>query len=297
MNLRTFFYTLGQGIKNIFKNGWFTIASLATISACLFVFGTFFLVAVNLDHIVKTAEQGVSITVFFDEGLSDERIKEIGDLIAMRSEVSKVEFISADQAWEDFSKELGENAEGFTENPLENCANYQIYLRDVSLQSRLVNYLENVEGIRKVNKSDITANTLAGVNMIIAYVSIGMIGILLAVSIFLISNTVTIGISMRQEEIKIMKYIGATDFFVRSPYVIECIIIGLVGSLIPLAVLFYGYNFALEFIEDKFFFIRDIVACIPVFDVFKYLAPISIIIGVGIGFFGSFFTVRKHLKV
>ena len=297
MNLRTFFYTLGQGIKNIFKNGWFTIASLATISACLFVFGTFFLVAVNLDHIVKTAEQGVSITVFFDEGLSDERIKEIGDLIAMRSEVSKVEFISADQAWEDFSKELGENAEGFTENPLENCANYQIYLRDVSLQSRLVNYLENVEGIRKVNKSDITANTLAGVNMIIAYVSIGMIGILLAVSIFLISNTVTIGISMRQEEIKIMKYIGATDFFVRSPYVIECIIIGLVGSLIPLAVLFYGYNFALEFIEEKFFFIRDIVACIPVFDVFKYLAPISIIIGVGIGFFGSFFTVRKHLKV
>ena len=297
MNLRTFFYTLGQGIKNIFKNGWFTIASLATISACLFVFGTFFLVAVNLDHIVKTAEQGVSITVFFDEGLPDEKIKEIGDLIAMRSEVSKVEFISADQAWEDFSKELGENAEGFTENPLENCANYQIYLRDVSLQSRLVNYLENVEGIRKVNKSDITANTLAGVNMIIAYVSIGMIGILLAVSIFLISNTVTIGISMRQEEIKIMKYIGATDFFVRSPYVIECIIIGLVGSLIPLAVLFYGYNFALEFIEDKFFFIRDIVACIPVFDVYKYLAPISIIIGVGIGFFGSFFTVRKHLKV
>ena len=133
--------------------------------------------------------------------------------------------------------------------------------------------------------------------MIIAYVSIGMIVILLAVSIFIISNTVTIGISMRQEEIKIMKYIGATDFFVRSPYVIECIIIGLVGSLIPLAVLFYGYNFALEFIEDKFFFIRDIVACIPVFDVFKYLAPISIIIGVGIGFFGSFFTVRKHLKV
>lgn len=297
MNLRTFFYTLGQGIKNIFKNGWFTIASLATISACLFVFGTFFLVAVNLDHIVKTAEQGVSITVFFDEGLPDEKIKEIGDLIAMRSQVSKVEFISADQAWEDFSKELGENAEGFTENPLENCANYQIYLRDVSLQSRLVNYLENVEGIRKVNKSDITANTLAGVNMIIAYVSIGMIGILLAVSIFLISNTVTIGISMRQEEIKIMKYIGATDFFVRSPYVIECIIIGLVGSLIPLTVLFYGYNFALEFIEDKFFFIKDIVACIPVFDVFKYLAPISIIIGVGIGFFGSFFTVRKHLKV
>lgn len=150
MNLRTFFYTLGQGIKNIFKNGWFTIASLATISACLFVFGTFFLVAVNLDHIVKTAEQGVSITVFFDEGLPDEKIKEIGDLIAMRSEVSKVEFISADQAWEDFSKELGENAEGFTENPLENCANYQIYLRDVSLQSRLVNYLENVEGIRKL---------------------------------------------------------------------------------------------------------------------------------------------------
>ncbi|MCQ2518752.1 MAG: permease-like cell division protein FtsX [Lachnospiraceae bacterium] len=297
MKINTFFYTLGQGIKSIFRNKWFTLASLATISACLFVFGLFFAVAFNVENIVKTAEEGVSVTVFFDEGISQDRIDQIGDLISRRTEVSRYEFISADQAWEEFSKELGENAEGFTENPLANSANYQIYLKDVSKQSQLVSYLEEVEGVRKVNKSELTANTLAGVNVILAYVSIGMIIILLAVSIFLISNTVTIGISVRKEEITIMKYIGATDFFVRSPFVFEGMIIGFIGSLIPLAMIFYLYKFALNFLADKFAFLSGIVVCLPAVEVFKYLAPISIIIGVGIGFCGSFFTVKKHLKV
>ena len=295
--INTFFYSLGQGIKNVFRNKWFTLASLATISACLFVFGIFVAVVFNVNHIVKTVEEGVSVTVYFNEGIEQERIDQIQDLVSKRPEVYRCDFISADEAWAEFSKKLGENAEGFTENPLADSENLQIYLNDVSKQADLVKYLESVEGIRKINKSELTANTLSGVKSVVTYVSIGMIILLLAVSIFLISNTVTIGISVRKEEITIMKYIGATDFFVRAPFVFEGMIIGLIGAAIPVIVLYVLYNTAFDFLRNNFSFLNDYISYVPASEVFMYLAPISIMIGVGIGFFGSFFTVRKHLRV
>ena len=238
MKFSTLFYVIYQGFRNTIKNKWFTLASVATIAACLFLFGIFYAVIVNFQNIVKTAEEGVSVTVFFDEGTPDERIAEIGDLIRNHTAVASANFISADEAWEDFKQDYLEGyADGFTENPLANSENYEIYLQDVSRQAELVSYLEAIDGVRRVNRSEVTANTLMGVNSLVAYVSIGMIAILLAVSIFLISNTVMIGISVRKDEIAIMKYIGATDFFVRSPFVIEGIIIGALGSLIPMGII------------------------------------------------------------
>lgn len=298
MRISTLFYTIKQGIINIFRNKWFSLASIATIGACLFLFGIFYAVIVNVQNIVKTAQEGVSITVFFDEGISQEKIEEIGVLIDKRPEVSKKNFISADEAWESFKVDyLGEYADGFTENPLADSASYEIYLNDVSMQPALVSYLEGVDGIRTVNRSEITAATLTGVNSLIAYVSVAIIAILFAVSIFLISNTVTIGISVRKEEISIMKYVGATDFFVRSPFVIEGIMIGIVGALIPVVIIFVLYNKVLEYIMEKFSALTNLLAFVPVETVFINLLPISLIMGVGIGFLGSFTTVRKHLRV
>ncbi|MBQ7767168.1 MAG: permease-like cell division protein FtsX [Lachnospiraceae bacterium] len=297
MKISTFFYTLRQGIINVFRNKWFTLASLATISACLFIFGLAYSLLVNFQHMIKTAEEGVSITVFYDEGLPQEEIDLIGAQIGARTEVSRVVFVSADEAWAEFSAELGEAAEGITENPLVNSANHEIYLSDVSAQTQLVKYIEQIEGVRKVNQSEFTANLFTGVNSLVTYVSIGMIAILLSVSVFLISNTVTIGISVRKEEITVMKYIGATDFFVRAPFVFEGIIIGLIGSALPLVLLYYIYEVALKFLADKFAFLSNLLVTLPVWDVFTVLIPVSLAIGVGIGFFGSFFTVRKHLKV
>ena len=298
MRINTFFYTLRQGFRNIFRNKWFTLASIATISACLFLFGLFYSIVSNFQHIVKNAEQGVSVTVFFDEGLEDSRIQEIGEMIARRTEVSNVHFVSAEEAWESFKSDyLGEYADGFTENPLADSANYQIYLSDVSMQPALVTYLESVEGVRKVNRSEVTARTLTGVNALVAYVSVGIIAILLAVSIFLISNTVTIGISVRKEEINIMKYIGATDFFVRSPFVIEGMLIGLIGAAIPLGIIYLLYNIVMEYIVERFSALSHLLSFLTVEQIFNILIPVSIGIGVGIGFFGSITTVRKHLRV
>ena len=298
MKISTLFYTIRQGFRNMFRNKWFTLASIATIAACLFLFGLFYAVILNFSNIIKTAEEGVSVTVFFDEGTDENTMEVIGDEIEQRPEVDHVVFVSADEAWESFKEDyLGEYADGFTENPLAESAHYEIYLNDISMQPALVTYLENREGIRQVNKSEVTATTLTGVNALVAYVSAAIILILLLVSVFLISNTVTIGIAVRKEEINIMKYIGATDFFVRSPYVIECILIGFIGACIPLVVIYFLYNEVIKYITERFSMLTQLLAFLPVADVFHYLVPVSIGVGVGIGFLGSIVTVRKHLRV
>ena len=300
MRISSFFYTIKQGIKNIFRNAVFSLASIATIASCLLLFGVFCSIIANFQNIVKTAEEGVAVTVFFDEEVCEDeaRMMEIGDIINSRSEVSKIVFVSADQAWEEFKVDyLGEYAEGFTENPLAGSANYQIYLKDISQQDSLVSFLKTIDGVREVNYSQVTADALSGANNMISYVSVGIIGILLAVSIFLISNTVMIGISIRKEEIGIMKYIGATDFFVRAPFVVECLIIGLIGAAIPLAIINIGYDKLLLLVTERFDVLNSILRFLPIQTINKTLIPISLGIGAGIGLLGSIVTVRKHLKV
>jgi cell division transport system permease protein len=301
MRINTFFYSVKQGIKNIFRNKMFSLASIATMAACIFMFGLFYIIIVNFNSTVQSIEEGVSVTVFFEQGLSEEEISAIGDRIKSRAEVSNCEFVSADEAWEEYKKVYfqgrEELADGFTENPLANSAHYQVYLNDVSMQSSLVSYIEGLTGVREVKESAQVANTLTDFNRLIGYVSGGIILILLCVAVFLISNTVTTGISVRKEEIAIMKLIGATDYLVRAPFVVEGIAIGLIGAAIPLALLYFLYQKIIVYIADKFNFVGDIIAFVPVNTVFETLVPIAVILGAGIGFIGSKMTVRKHLKV
>jgi cell division transport system permease protein len=280
----------------------FSLASIATMSACIFLFGLFYSIITNFQYIVKSAEEGVAVTVFFDDDISDERITEIGVELEGQAGVREIKYVSAEEAWEGFQEEyFGDNAslaEGFKDdNPLANSANYEVYMSDVSMQSKVVSFAEGLEGVRKVNKSDVVAKTLSSVNVLISYAAIAIILILLAVSIFLISNTVTIGITVRSEEIAIMKYIGAKDSFVRLPFLTEGIIIGLIGSGIPLILLYFLYSRAVEYIMVRFSLLKNILDFLPVGYVYKTLLPISILLGIGIGFVGSFFTTRKHLKV
>lgn len=295
----------------------FSLASIATMSACIFLFGLFFSILVNFQYIIKSAEEGVAITVFFNDDATEEQKKEIGEQLESRDDVSEVKYVSADDAWAEFQKEyFGDNpelAEGFKDdNPLAHSDNYEVYMKTVkgdnkdliakskslsATQQDLVKFAQSLDGVRQVNKSDVVANTLSSVNMLVAYVSIAIIAILLGVSVFLISNTVTTGITVRKEEIAIMKYIGAKDFVVRSPFVIEGLIIGLFGAVIPLALLYFLYDKAVVYIMEKFSILKNIITFLPVGNVYIYLLPIGLAMGIGIGFLGSYFTVRKHLRV
>lgn len=299
MRISTFFYTLKQGVINIFRNKLFSLASIATISACLFLFGLFYAVILNFQNVVRTAEEGVSVTVFFKDGTTQEEMEQIGAQIRARDEVSEAKFISADEAWAEWAPEnIGEDYnEIYTENPLEGMDNYEIYMNDVSKQESLVSWLESIPQVDEVRHSEVAAMTLTGVNALVAYTSVGIIAILLAVSVFLINNTVMIGISVRKSEIEIMKYIGATDFFVRSPFVIEGILIGLIGSLLPLGLIYVLYKKVIDYVMIEFPSLSGLMQFLPVSEIYRTLLPVCLGLGAGIGFLGSFITVRKHLRV
>lgn len=303
MRISTVGYSAKQGVKNIGRNKMFSLASIATMAACIFMFGLFFSIIMNFQYIVHKAEESVAITVFFEEETTESQINNIGKKLAELDGVRDVNYVSADDAWEKFQKDyFGEDAaelaEGFKDdNPLSTSDNFEVYLDDVSKQAEIVDYAESLNGVRKVNKSDVVANTLNSVNKLVWYASAILIGILLAISIFLISNTVTMGISVRREEIAIMKYIGAKDSFVRMPFIIEGILIGLIGAVIPLVALYFMYNKAIEFILEKFSLLNNILDFLPVTEVYQTLLPAGLLLGIGIGFLGSAFTIRKHLRV
>ena len=281
------FYAIRQGFKNIGRNRLFSLASVGTITACLFLFGIFYCIVANFQYMVHAAESNVGVTVFFDETVTEDKMLEIQRLIDAREEVSSTNYISADDAWENFKQD----------NPLVDCASVQVYLADTSRQAELISYIESLEGVSEVNASDIIADSFTNFSRLIGYVSLGIILILVFVAIFLISNTVMIGIAVRKEEIAIMKYIGATDLFVRGPFIVEGMTIGLIGSVIPVAILRALYPMVVDFVLEHFSILNRILTFMNVNDVFNILIPISLAIGLGIGFIGSYMTLRKHVRV
>lgn len=302
MKISAFFYTLKQGCKNIMRNKMFSIASIATMAACIFMFGIFYSVVINFQNVVQNVESGVAVTAFIDGDLTDEQIDQLQQEIENNpvAKISKCDFVTAEEAWQDVVDNYfdgdEEMAQGF-EEALAESEHFDIYMEDVSTQSELVSYLEGLDGIREVNQSEMAANVLTDANRLIGYVSIAIIAILVCVAVFLISNTVNTGISVRKEEIAIMKLIGATDFFVRGPFIVEGILIGLIGSVIPLAVLYSLYEKIIGYVGDKFHFLDNMLTFVPVNSIFKILLPVGLILGVGIGYIGSRVTLRRHLNV
>ena len=290
MKISTFGYTIKQGIKNIWTNKMFSIASIATMAACIFMFGMFYAIVANFQHVVKDVESSVAITVFFDEGTTQDEIDEIGQKIAMRPEVSSFNFVY-------FDGDEAAAASFGSDNPLSDKANYEIYMEDISQQSSLVSYLEGQDHISKVRQSEMVANTLTDFNRLVSIVSAVIIVILICVAVFLISNTVRTGIAVRREEIGIMKMIGATDFFVRAPFIVEGILIGLIGAVIPLCILYAMYGKIITYVASRFGFLNNLLTFLPVQTVFEVLVPVGLILGVGIGYIGSKATVHKHINV
>ena len=302
MRLSTIGYCLQQGFKNIWRNKLFSLASMATMAACIFMFGIFFCVVQNFQHLVKSVEEGVAVTVFFETGTTEDRMIEVAEDLRTRIEVREIVFVDADETWKSYQKiyfkDAPELAEGFAnDNPLANHAHLEIYMKDVAQQQDLVDYILSIDEVKKVNRSDTVAEMLTGFNRLVSYVSVLIIALLLAVSVFLISNTVAIGISVRKEEIGIMRLIGAKNSFIKAPFLTEGITIGLIGAIIPLTLLYYLYNRIVLYMALEFNMLSGVLNFLPVNELFHILMPIGMALGVGIGLFGSIFTVQRHLKV
>ena len=302
MRFNTIGYCFKQGFKNIWRNKLFSLASMATMAACIFMFGIFFCMVQNFQHFVREAEEGVAVTVLFDEGTTEDEILEIGQGLTKRDGVSEVVYVSADEAWKSYHEKYFEGnpevAEAFVDdNPLANSSNYRVYMNNIEKQSELVAYIKTLDNVREVNQSEQAAKTLGSLNRIVSYVSVAVIVILLLIAVFLISNTISVGITVRKDEIGIMKYIGATDSFVRAPFLLEGMILGLIGAGIPLIILYFCYNNVVTYVYTKFSVLLGVVDFIPVGQIYQTLVPVALALGIGIGLVGSFITTRKHLKV
>ena len=293
MRISTFAYCVKQGIVNICRNILFSLASMATISACIFLFCLFFAIAANVRNAALTAQNTLGITVFFDDGLDDESIAALGDQIASWGEVREMIFTSAQEAWESFKEVYfqgdEELAASFEEdNPLAGSASYTIYLNDIESQSRVVSRLNAMDGVRKVNSSDTAAMGLSTAGKIVG---------ILSVAVFLISNTISTAAAFRRRENEIMRLIGATNFMIRAPFVVEGVLLGLLGALIPLGGMYILYGRAVSYMTSHFQIVTDVFEPLSMGILFPYMAGVAMCLGVGIGFFVSFFTIRRHLRV
>lgn len=305
MRISTFWYCLKQGISNICRNVLFSLASVATISACIFLFCLFFSLIANVRNITHSAEEQVGITVFFDEVLTEEEIKSIGQEIEARPEIRDMVFTSEEEAWESFKADyfegMEELAEGFAQdNPLAGSSSYTLYLNDITDQVSIVQYLESLQGVRDVIYSSEIVAKFTNINRLIGALSAVIIGILLAVAIFLISNTISVTSAFRKSENEIMRLIGATNFMIRAPFVVEGLLLGLAGALVPLGSMYVLYKKAAVYAAENFgLFVGEggIFYILPIEQIFPSMAAVALGLGLGIGFFVSFFTIRKHLKV
>ena len=286
------------------RNVWFSLASTAIVSACIFLFCVFFSIITNIEYMVTMAETTMGITVFFDEDLSEAEIQALGEQIQSDKAglIKSMNFISAEEAWNSFQTDyFGEEAdlaEGFAEdNPLAGSASYEIFLKNISSQDDMVKYLETLNGVRKVNYSSTAAAGLTSFNRILAMLFGAIIIMLLAVAVFLISNTISVAAEFRKNENKIMRLIGATNFMIRAPFVVEGMMIGLVGAAIPLAAMYFLYLNTVEYVTEKFRLLSGPIRFLPVGQVYPEMAAISLALGGGLGFIVSFMTIRKHLRV
>ncbi|HHW68480.1 permease-like cell division protein FtsX [Defluviitalea raffinosedens] len=299
MKIRTMKYFVGQGFRGIWRNRLMSLASIGTIASCLMIVGIFYCIAVNVDYILETLEETAGITVFCtDEEVSEDKIRDLEERIRKIDHIDEVVYISPEEALNKEKEEWGEYGsllDGLeNDNPLP--PSFEITLDDIRYQKEVVAELNQLSGI-EIRYLEEETKILIGFNNMIRLISLVLILVLGFIGVMLMDNTIRLTVYIRKNEINIMKYIGATNWFIRWPFVIEGIIIGIIGSVLPLVLIWFSYNFITELIYEKNTFIRNVLVFRTPGEIFNVLTPISLIIGIGIGVIGSTISIRRYLKV
>ena len=295
-------YVFKTGFKNLGNKKLFSFASIGTIAGSVLVFCIFFVIATNIRSLIQKVETTVGIQVFFDSNLSEDEIQELANNNFITEDVKTIRFKSSNEAWEKFKIEYFDNKEELAaafedDNPLSNSASYEILLNDITKQYDYVKYLYSIEGVRQVNYSNVLIDALSSLNLGISTFSLVLIALLLVIAMILISNTITLASQFRKKENEIMKLIGATNFMIRVPFVIEGFFIGLFGSIIPVGLVCGLYNYLMSLLIQNATFLRNIFTPINLLDIALPMALIGIVGSCFVCMLVSFFTIRKHLKV
>jgi cell division transport system permease protein len=294
-----------EGFKNVARNGWMSFASISSISISLFILGVFLLLSLNVNFLAQQIEQQVEIKVYLEVNTPQDQIQQIQNEIAAIPQVSKVTFVSKEEGLKYLREKLGESGkqllEGFdgSNNPLNDSYTVEVAEpREVASVAQKIGELNNtrpMKPIYRVSYGQGTVETMFKVTEIVRNVGLVLVAGLALTAMFLISNTIKITIVARRREISIMKLVGATNSFIRWPFFIEGALLGLIGSIIPVAILLYGYWQMMRLIQVDMSLL--LIKLLP-FEAIRYeTAGLLIGIGIMIGVWGSTLSVRKFLRV
>lgn len=302
MEFSTLSYLIKMGLKNIRRNKVYMIGSVVTMSICIFLFGIFFISLSNVESILKTAEDEMSILVFFQEGIEKNKIEEIGQQIRQQANVIETNYVSADAAWEEFQKKIFEDDETVADdykdtNPLAESDHYMVRISGIENQTGFVTYVKGLEGVRKVTHSETTVRLLSTANRVLTMLTAGCMLLLVLISLFLVNNTLAVGMESRKDKIKVMQLMGAKPSFIKVPFIVEGLFIGIFGTGIPLFVLFIVYEWVMENVNLTLGIFQKGIPFLSASSIFPVLTVIAGILGIGTGLFGSLFTIKRHLKV
>lgn len=296
MKIRGIRYFFSEAFKNIFSNGWMTLASIFTVVASLLVLGIFLTLSINVTSMAGNLEDSYQIVVFVDEKVSDDGVVSLGTQIQNIENVSSATLTTSSERLKNLRDKMGENASKLDrykdDNPLRDM--YQVTLHDLSKSGETIKKLETLDGIAKIQRNEEAIDKLVKAASYIQMFSFWIIIALAIVSIFIISNTIKLTVYTRRKEINIMKFVGATDWFIRWPFIIEGIFIGLIGAGAAIGLIIGGYSLVIGMVDSLGI---AFVTMKPLDELLNTILASSLGLGAILGGIGSFISVRKHLNV
>jgi cell division transport system permease protein len=299
MKIRTIRYIVKEGIINTYKNKLMSLASISVIIASLVVFGIFLLMVMNFNHNTRVLKQQIEMQAFCEYELDDYQISIIEQKIKKNDKIEGYTKVTREEAFKKFKERLGDDSsvlEGYDETLLP--VSFIIKVKDPGYSQEVAEEIKKIDGIRRIAYSKEVTDFIIKFTKWVNLVSVFLILILLTVSVFIIANTIKLTVFARRREINIMKYIGATDWFIRWPFIVEGVIIGIVGSLVAFFIVNYGYN-AIEsrFNSEMFVISRNFIQLVNIDKVKVQIVLYFCLLGGLVGSAGSVVSLRKHLKV
>lgn len=290
-------YLIKEGFRNTWTNRMMSVASICVLLSCLVLIGSASMIFLNINSLVEKIEDENVIMVYIEDGTSDEDIQAMEDSLNAISNVSKTEFVAKEDAWEEqLSNMDAAQREFFTETtddiPLPDA--YKVTVEDLALFTPTVKEIESLDNIEIVRQNTDIAKKIDAISRGITIIAIAIIAVLFAISLFIISNTIKLTVYSRRLEISIMKSVGATNSFVRLPFIVEGVILGIISGVISLGVVWGVYALAIKYFKDVF----SSIGLVPLAFENYALQMLGVFLAIGIisGVGGSLITMRKYLN-
>ena len=298
MRYNVFSYLIKEGFKSTFKQKKMTSASIIIMCATMFIFGLFFVIGENVNSVITQLESQQGIQIFIDEDATNEEIESLGNQIRNINGVNRVTFVSKEDALNSMKTTLGDESlfEGWDEeNPFP--ASYFVTLTDLSLNEQVQSEVLALDNVDEIASENTTINRLRGLANGIQITTIVILELLIIISIFIIAYTIKLTVHARRREISIMKYVGATNSFIRGPFIVEGVIIGVISAIITLVILGLAYNGVMGSIGESVLIQEMGFGLLSFSEMFYLVLTVYLVLGVGIGVLGSVISMRKYLKV